>query len=78
MDALVNWNAATLTSTANGSALYSQLTKVQTAYATSTVAAYESAGGSQNSAAAMAAASGAADTAYNAFITMATWCWDDN
>jgi hypothetical protein len=72
MDALVNWNAATLTSTANGSALYSQLTKVQTAYATSTVAAYESAGGSQNSAAAMAAASGAADTAYNAFITMAT------
>ena len=72
LDALVNWNAAALTSTADGSALYTQLTKVQTAYGTSTIAAYENAGGSQNSAAAMEAAAGAADTAYNAFIQTAT------
>jgi hypothetical protein len=70
--ALTTWNAAALTSTAEGSALYDQLTKVQTAYATSTVAAYENAGGATNQAAAMAAASAAADTAYQAFITMAT------
>lgn len=70
--ALTTWNAAALTSSAEGSALYDQLTKVQTAYATSTVAAYQNAGGSNNSAAAMAAASAAADAAYQSFITMAT------
>jgi len=71
-DALTTWNAAALTSTAEGSSLYDQLVRVQTAYATSTVAAYQNAGGSNNASAAMAAASAAADSAYQAFITMAT------
>jgi hypothetical protein len=72
LDALVNWNAAALTSTDSGDQLYSSLMKMQTGYATSTVAAYENAGGAAAGQAAIDAAAGAADSAYAAFITMAT------
>src|SRR4029077_3003671 len=48
------------------------LVDMQTAYATTTTAAYANAGGVDNSAAAFAAAATAADRAYNQFIKMAT------
>src|SRR4029077_7292124 len=70
--ALTTWNVAVLTSTEQGDKLYSTLTDMQTAYATSTTAAYTNAGGNTNAAAGMAAASAAADNAYTAFINMAT------
>lgn len=70
--ALTDWNAAAITSTSEGSALYDQLLNMQTAYATTTTAAYNQAAANGDTAAGMAAAAGAADTAYSAFITMAT------
>jgi hypothetical protein len=72
MAALTDWNVAALTSTERGSSIYDSLTKMQTAYATSTTAAYSSAAASGDTAAGMSAAATAADSAYAAFITMAT------
>lgn len=71
-DALMSWNVAALTSTSQGSSLYDSLMQTQSAYATSTVTAYQNAAANGDTAAGMAAAAAAADTAYNAFITMAT------
>jgi hypothetical protein len=70
--ALTTWNVAALTATQQGSALYDSLTKTQTAYATSTVTAYENASAQGDTAAGMQAAAAAADVAYQAFITTAT------
>jgi len=72
MSALTDWNVAALTSTERGSSIYDSLTKMQTAYATSTVTAYENASAQGDTAAGMAAAATAADQAYAAFIAMAT------
>jgi hypothetical protein len=71
-DALAAWNVAALTSTEAGSSLYDALTKSQTAYATSTVTAYQNAAANGDTAAGMTAAASAADVAYQAFITTAS------
>jgi hypothetical protein len=71
-DILAQWNVAALTSTETGSKLYDSLSKSRTAYDTATVAAYNNAGGQENQAAATEAARAAADSAYAAFISMAT------
>jgi hypothetical protein len=60
-----------LTSTDQGSSLYDNLTKMQTAYATSTVTAYQNAAAQGDTAAGMAAAGAAANSAYAAFVDMA-------
>ena len=70
--ALTTWNVAVLTSTASGSALYDSLIKQQTAYATSTTAAYNNAAANGDTAAGMTAAAAAAQTAYDSFISTAT------
>ena len=72
MAALTDWNVAALTSTQRGSDIYDSLTKMQTAYATSTVTAYQNAAAHGDTAAGMTAAASAADQAYTAFIAMAT------
>jgi hypothetical protein len=71
-EALLSWNVAALTSTEAGDGLYEALTKSQTAYATSTVTAYQNAAAQGDTAAGMAAAASAADTAYAAFIQTAS------
>jgi hypothetical protein len=70
--ALTTWNVAALTATEQGSALYDSLIKQQTAYATSTTAAYNNASANGDTAAGMSAAAAAAQSAYDAFISMAT------
>lgn len=70
-EALTSWNVAALTSTKEGSALYDSLTQAQTAYATSTTAAYQNAAANGDTAAGMVAAAGAADTARAAFLQSA-------
>jgi hypothetical protein len=72
MAALTDWNVAALTSTERGSGIYDSLTQMQTAYATATVTAYEQAAANDVAGDEMTAAAGAADTAYAAFIKMAT------
>lgn len=71
-DQLANWDVAALTATETGSKLYDSLSQSRTAYDTSTVAAYNAAGGYQNAAAAQDAARAAADGAYSSFINLAT------
>jgi hypothetical protein len=72
MAALTDWNVAALTSTERGSAIYDSLTQMQTAYSTATVTAYEQAAANGVAGDEMTAAASAADTAYAAFIAMAT------
>jgi hypothetical protein len=71
-EALLAWNVGALTASEGGDKVYSSLVDMQTAYATTTTAAYANAGGVDNSAEALAAAATAADGAYNQFIKMAT------
>lgn len=70
-EALNDWNIAALTSTERGSQIYSSLINAQSAFATSTVAAFQNAEATTGAGTGMAAAAAAADVAYQAFMTMA-------
>jgi hypothetical protein len=69
--ALTTWNVAALTSTEQGSSLYDQLIAMQTAYATSTTAAYQNEASQHGAAMGFTAAQQAAQTAYDAFLKTA-------
>jgi hypothetical protein len=70
--ALTTWNVAVLTSTEQGSSLYDALIKQQSGFAAVTTAAFSAIDPVTGVAGGMTAAAAAADTAYQAFITMAT------